>query len=789
MAKASGAGFKKILLEKGELIALVGCGAGAFLFLVWGVLAFASAGAPVSPAEIDTKTKGIEQGLKAPGQGAPPQPEWVEKAAGYPPVTSNQFALAGMPFAPIHQPDMLRENPKVVGIDDYQINLVRAPMPALDMYQTGEGKTMIGVLVAKPKGDTNVQNLAKQTKEALSNFQGRPPQAPRRPAGQQPPPGTQPPGGTGTPQPPSGPGPGAGGPGGRSGSGDGGDSGGLTNPYGGGPGDGTAAGVRDDRTVLYVSPEEVERKGLPLAKTVYPLRMLVVHGAIPLNAQRDEIRRALRIPDVKYPNSTVSVPNPEVEPFFDGIEVDRRLALPGGTIDDNAPWSEFNHYDEYFTKIRARKIEDQPDNGGDGYLSLFMRYDQKLSAPLPLLADQLGAYAPIQMESIKANIAKLKQANKPPPTVSEWQNRFRDGAGSSNPYAPYNSNTYGGAGQPGSGSGDGGRPGGPGGPGAAPSPGGFPPPSGPGGPGTTPQPGGPGAQVQQTLPEIDHLLLRFLDPDVKPGFTYQYRVRLRMKNPNFGLKGRVGRDDDAKQEILYGRWVIIPQKETIPYESFLYAYDANKYLDQSKAISDAAGKDPKIAQLMEDREIREGKRAVVQVQTWMPQLRLDGAGAKTEPIGTWIVSAMPVAPGEYIGRRQLVELPLWSAGIVNYVLRELSGGVKVANLKDPKNQPKGWPVNFRTLSVLVDFEGGKSKTRVNDKDVFDDAASELLIIRPDGKMIVRSSADDMLEANRAKRNKDWDEWLIRVKARKDIADPNAPPPGTPGGFVRPGGGS
>jgi len=531
-----------------------------------------------------------------------------------------------------------------------------------------------------------------------------------------------------------------------------------------------AAGLRDDKTITYMTPEEVEKKGLPLAKTVYPLRMLIVHAAVPLSAQRNEIRRALRLPDVKNAQGQITY-NPEVEPIYDGFEVDRRLAPPGADI-NQSPWTEFNHYDEYYSKIRARKIADQPDSD---YLSLFFRYEQKMAAPLPMLADQLGSYGQMRIESINRVIKKMEDDRKPKPTVTDWNRRFQSSAGTGeNPYAPAGTNSFGGMNQPGLG--------------GATGPMGIPPIGGgtsnqlPGS--SQPYPGMPGngTQAPPTLPEIDHILMRFLDTDVKPGFTYQYRVRLRMKNPNFKQTGKVGRDDDAKIEFLNSVWVEIPEKVTIPNESFLYAYDANKYLDYVKTLSESSGKEPQIAKLLEERDVREGKKTVVQVQTWMEKIRID-SGNKTEPVGTWVVSAMPVGPGDYIGRRQLVELPLWSSGIVNYVLRELAGGVKVAGLTNQKNQPKGWPINFRTQSILVDFDGGKSKNRINDKDVFDDSASELLILRADGKLLVRSSADDMDEKDRAKRNNDWDDWLSRVKLRKDLSV--TPAEGSGGTFIRP----
>ena len=96
---------------------------------------------------------------------------------------------------------------------------------------------------------------------------------------------------------------------------------------------------------------------------------------------------------------------------------------------------------------------------------------------------------------------------------------------------------------------------------------------------------------------------------------------------------------------------------------------------------------------------------------------------------------------------------------------------------------KGWPINFRTANVLIGFEGGKVRTKLNDKDVVDDADTELLILQPDGKMLVRNSGLDAKDRQRTDRKTTWDDWLKRVQARKDTAvDPAAGSGGRPPGF-------
>jgi hypothetical protein len=874
--------IKDILLQKGEKIA-IGIGLGLLgLLLLLGLIDVVSAESPDKKAkEFETKAAQIKREVDSPGGDAEPLAPWVTAVKNTSSIPAEEFAASGTIFEPVHQPDFLRENPPVLGILDYQIDLIRAPMPALDVQENPGGEPRIGVLANAKTGDKNSRNVLKEVRSAMqmkdrkSNLPQR--RQPTRPGF---PPGGFPPGGGGFAggQPPGGgkfPGagggfPGAAGGGMGTGSPESGGGGGGYNPYGMGMGMGmgefAASGPRDDRSVVYLTPDEVEKKGLPLAQTVYPLRALLIQAAFPLKLQIKANREALRMPEGKTPLAGGGVPgygaayggygmgqpgpgaggpggpglgSPEsggapgggvpgmtmppgvggtaggsaafansVYPHYAGIEVERRI-LPLGAK-DWSDWTPYDHENDYFTKIRARKWEDDPDTG---YLLYFLPpYDQRMVAPLPKLADDLAKWPDLNMPEIRDNIKKLEEAGRPKITPTEWEKRFGSSAGGENPYAPVGAGTYGRSGyggMSGLGSPESGGPGGPGGFGAAGGPvmppGGVGPlgrpgagvgagmpgkpgvggPGGPAGMGV----GGPGGLAGSTAPppEVEWSLLRFFDVDAAahPGWSYQYRIRVKMKNPNFGQKTAVSRPADAKVEVLYGPWVELKDVVTIPPETFLYAADSDQYIKQVQDLYEQNGKERPILKVMEQDQVRDGKRAVVQFQTWLPQIRIDGSN-KTEPIGSWVVADMPVAPGEFVGRRQLVELPLWSAGLASYVLRELTGGVRIAGIARDKHQPKGWPVNFRTLSVLVDFEGGRVKAQVGDRSVTEDSATEVLILRPDGKLLVRNSEADKNDPDRKARQDTWDNWLKRVKERKEATPAGPMAPG--GGFGRPGAG-
>ena len=782
-AKAAESGSKKnspgFLLQQGEKLA-IGLGLlGLIALSLWGAMTYADTTSPDAIVkEMTTKVSAIRAAINGDGEGAPPLPEWVKKGAAFPPVPPEPFALAGPIFEPIHQPDLLRENPRVLGIVSWQIDPIRGPMRSLDVLLPTDpnGRIKIGVLVNKPIAAKDRGAFQRDLKGFLSNIKNvtaqRPanrPERPRRPGG---PPAAGP--------MPMNPMPGA----------EGAIPGAGYDPYGSSIPASIAVSQREDKTVQYVNIDDVEKQNLPLAETIFPLRALMVQMAFPLKEQLEEIRRALRlqsrqeaaIQSVPTPPVTTGLPgmapgfnggvpgaipgaipgapagpgafgpgamNPNLAagpgPIFDGFDVERRIILPSGEVLD---WTPYNHEEEFFTKIRSRKIAYVPDSE---YLPYFLRYDQRLAAPLPELADKLASYPPVRIPQIYDAIAKLHDQAQPPVTETEWQKRFRSKAGDQNPYAV---DTIG-AGVFGVGATN---------PEMTPMP-------------IDPTPRGPGRfdpmanQPVPQGPEVDVLLLRFLDVDVLPGYSYQYRVRVRMKNPNYGKTKEVREPSDAKKEILEGPWVVIPEVVSLPPESHLYAYDTSRYVKTFDDLSrEYAGSNSKIyailSRLFDVIDVKRGHHAAIQMQTWLPQVR--SSGSTVEPVGTWVVAEMPVVPGEYVGRRQLVKLPLWSSSAAGYVLRELSNAVAIEGVP-PQNQPKGWPVNFQTKSVLIDFEGGNIKTDVGNRTIEDQTATELLILLPDGKLTLRNSAIDMADEGRKERDQEWNDWIKRVSERRDAS--------------------
>ena len=556
--------------------------------------------------------------------------------------------------------------------------------------------------------------------------------------------------------------------------------------YGGGAAT-YGGGAREDKTVVYKTAKEAASGQYVLAETVYPLRAVVVTASFPVKEQLKEIMVALRLKNLQEAAAESAGPSGQPGPAFDGFDVDRRVLGPDGKW---SAWAQLEHEKEMYSTIYNRAKGFMPDNE---WLNSFLRPDEeRMVFPIPMPADGLASYPPITLKTINTTIDKLRASKIEPITQTEAEKRLIGTPGAGGPYQFISGGTGGatGAGAGGAGgaasyggSNDPRRSGNPGGGAAGAAQGGpgygnMMDPRRPGNPGTGAGPQGGALQATQPDDLIEHTLLRFLDPTVQPGTSYQYRIRVRMKNPNYKKTDLVGAPNDAAKEVLEGPWAEILEPVSVPAESYVYAENSDTYLATANTLLETYSKTTPLKKVLEVDDVAAGRRAVVQIQKFMPAIRIEGGGNRTEPVGTWVVADVPVGPGEFIGKRQLVELPLWNAGQSAYTLRELTGSVQLKGVP-ASQQPKGWPVNFLTPAVLVDFAGGKSKARVGDREVTDAADTELLILQPDGKLTVKSSGADIPDKTRTERATVWTQWLDRVRTRKDsvAATPTAGSPG------------
>lgn len=766
MAKSKGKGsklnVKELLLKKGEYIALGVAGFGLVVLLFMGVSTGLGKADPAKISnELKSKSDGITRAISNPNDETQPDPIDLLKPNSnvyfdYRRVKPEEFALTWVQFDPTGRPDTKRENPRVLGIEEYTLDLVRGAMPGYDIIYVNDGKdAQIGVIVTKKLSDQDkekvkgvVEKLKTKGRSGRKKHEEVRKAQPMEFGG----PMGFPPGGS-FPMRPGGPPPrgGVGGPPPGMGSA-GGPPPGMGSMYGfGSDGSGyDSASQRSETTIAYIPLEDLDKaigEGKLPAMSVIPLRLAVVNATFPLKRQVEEVKRAMRFTDARQAAPYVQ---------FDGFKVKRRISRvgPDGKPQVLQDWADYDYLAKYTELIDARKMSDyfegaDPANPDGAYLPYFYKYEDALVMPLPELVPELGKYPTLQLKSIQDTIQKLKDASTEKVSPSDLIQRLQKKGTRNSIFTPktaqdtmaadlYGQKMF-----------------------TSPF---LDPMKGPG-----PEkkgafdPKNPGGQLenQQQPIDIDHLLVRFVDCDIRPGLSYEYQIQVWMWNPNYSpnkeAEKYVANPIHARKPILYGPWVPLDKVLTVPTEDFLYALDPATYREE--IARDYKGQSDLLRRLQ-----AKDNQAVVEAVKWMEEVRLENG--KHEPIGGWVVADMPVSRGDYIGKKTFVKLPLWSSESHQYVFRDLPAAVFKG--KD-KEQPKGWLVDFSSRAVLVDFEGGKVSTRANGRTITEEVGTEMLIARPDGQLGVHRSIEDAADPNRQKLTKGWNDWLKAVSERRDAA--------------------
>ncbi|MEI7683784.1 MAG: hypothetical protein WCL32_02070, partial [Planctomycetota bacterium] len=227
---------------------------------------------------------------------------------------------------------------------------------------------------------------------------------------------------------------------------------------------------------------------------------------------------------------------------------------------------------------------------------------------------------------------------------------------------------------------------------------------------------------------------------------------------------------------------------TIPDEYFLYAVDQKP-------------DNPKIQGGSDDKDARPDQ-AAIQVHRWMKASGDSETGVENV-IGDWVIAErLLVHRGDPVGRIVNVEVPVWDKTIAKYALGNtlVVAGKKKAIVQPPKGLGKfappkkekdemnvesvstGIPIDFAETAppaVLIDFDGGKKVVTMDGKSIRDDSASNLLILKADGRLIVRNNRTDSdPDSDESKdRQSRVEEWKTKVGEFRTNAPrvPGAPP--------------
>ena len=216
-------------------------------------------------------------------------------------------------------------------------------------------------------------------------------------------------------------------------------------------------------------------------------------------------------------------------------------------------------------------------------------------------------------------------------------------------------------------------------------------------------------------------VVRFIDLDVEPGKTYRYRIRLHLKNPNFGKTTKdVAYDALTKVEELISEWEYT-DSITIPGDYFLYAFD-QKLHDDGKAPADKL-KDT----------------TMFQIHQWTGTPGVTNDQRDVYPIGDWVVAErVPVHKGSPIGPLASAKVPWWVS--IKDAFEVKKPHLTIDMMPPFVNNTGNGIVGDYGYPILVDFTGGKRKVAPN-SNVDEEVAVNALIVGADGKLRVLNSRD------------------------------------------------
>jgi len=254
-----------------------------------------------------------------------------------------------------------------------------------------------------------------------------------------------------------------------------------------------------------------------------------------------------------------------------------------------------------------------------------------------------------------------------------------------------------------------------------------------------------------TLPT--HCLVRLIDVTIKPGTIYEYRIQVRLANPNYRRSDKANPQNAPGEELDSDKWYDIPQKVVVPPEMVYYAVDQKDLENRVDGKNNYQG-------IHATERLAKDQQVAFQIHRWV-----DTIDNGRSFIGEWAVAErIIVTRGEYIGRTVRVEVPVWNYSLDAFEIPQTAKG---------KQKLPGVEVNFgdsRNEAVLVDFEGPDHEYKRGTTTLREHTTTEVVIFSSDGKLLARETKSDEKNEIRQERLK---EWRNRVKEVKD-SKPDAP---------------
>ena len=281
-------------------------------------------------------------------------------------------------------------------------------------------------------------------------------------------------------------------------------------------------------------------------------------------------------------------------------------------------------------------------------------------------------------------------------------------------------------------------------------------------------------KAPSAMPPSSKALIRFVDADMDPGATYQYRVRARFANPNFEQPAGVVAHSGlaAMKQLVSSAWTETQTIYVPPDDArfFITHQDRNAGLVTKAQGPKAIDRQPNTAA---------GDKVVpFQVQRFADSFSfsLGKDAGKTFYVGDWMIAErLFVARGEPIGRECDVEAVVWDKWQSQWNVNGLPAKFDKKDQYSKKLQPVAVNYDFRVKPevVLLDFTGG-ARVYINPRTKFEsqqpeDSAVQALLLMPDMTMRLHNGQDDALAPERQEA---FDAWRDRLET---LSTPSAVP--------------
>jgi hypothetical protein len=760
--------FKGFLLERGERVGLYAAGGLALLIVVLSLFLPGKGVWSPSPRKGAKDMDDLAASKKSAVINSKPTdtevvelskvPTELQKQASSVAEDAGEFRFAGELFAPREIPSNKRQNPNVFAPEEFLAAVVDAQVSNYMILNERDG-VRLGVIEGTTR-DTKGKSPFDRMKDMFGGGRG----GPGKPGG---------PGMGG----PSGPGM----PGGLGGSGDSRNRGNMGGfgpgmpgpPGGGGPAGGAPFG--DDKKnvqITYLRKDELASKpNAVFARDLLPVPMAVIVGSFPLKAQIDEFKNALRADsayNVVFQETVGEKDKPRRAFEFLGFQVERKTYGPDGKVVKGLNDNEWQELDvtgpnsAYIATVAQVLQEFAPE---DPKVAPLMVRGLYLPRPVQIPVKQgqgtvAKEYPKIEEElpKIKDTLEKIKD-KEPKPIVPP--SKFDDASGF-NPFADPDAEKAG------------------------------------------PNDGKNMPTASEWSPP-EYCVMRFLDLTIQPGQTYEYRVKIRMRNPNWNKpESEVANKQLTVPPELTSEWKPITRPGgtemlhiSVPTDLHLYAVDEQQAeVEEGKAKKDYKG-------MHANATYDASKQVPVQIHKWMGMYELRRKPTAFFPVGDWVVGERIFATrGELVGVKEVAtHVPVWSPEQSQFTL----AGRPPPRARGADTRPTA-DVGFleaRRAPLLVDFDGGNVTYRhaapppKNEDgspaegvkappptEVKGVAGEEILLLMPDGKLLGRAAARDQYDEARRNREKEYTDRVDNAEI-KDTPATTGGKPGDPFGGGKP----